>query len=50
LAAFTIVMVICRIVSLSSILATLMAIGPMIGLEQPLPYRLLIGAGGMLDT
>ncbi|MCG7504784.1 glycerol-3-phosphate 1-O-acyltransferase PlsY [Mesorhizobium retamae] len=36
-----------RIVSLSSMLAALMAIALVCVLEQPLPYRLLVIAGGM---
>jgi acyl phosphate:glycerol-3-phosphate acyltransferase len=36
-----------RIVSLSSMLAALTAIVLILGLEQPLPYRLLVIAGGM---
>ncbi|WFU10375.1 glycerol-3-phosphate 1-O-acyltransferase PlsY [Rhizobium sp. CB3090] len=36
-----------RIVSLSSILAALTAIGLVLGFEQPLPYRLLVIAGGV---
>jgi glycerol-3-phosphate acyltransferase PlsY len=40
-------MAIFRIVSLGSILAALMAIVVICGLEQPLPYRLLVVAGGI---
>ena len=36
-----------RIVSLSSILAALTAMALVCGLEQPLPYRLLVIAGGV---
>lgn len=36
-----------RIVSLSSMLAALTAIALVFGLEQPLPYRLLVVAGGI---
>ncbi|PDS77170.1 glycerol-3-phosphate 1-O-acyltransferase PlsY [Rhizobium sp. L43] len=36
-----------RIVSLSSMLAALTAIALVFGLEQPLPYRLLVIAGGI---
>ena len=36
-----------RIVSLSSILAALTAMGLVLGFEQPLPYRLLVIAGGV---
>lgn len=36
-----------RIVSLSSMLAALTAIALVCGLEQPLPYRLLVIAGGL---
>jgi glycerol-3-phosphate acyltransferase PlsY len=42
---FGIVLAIFRIVSLSSILASLAAIVLICGLEQPLPYRLLVIAG-----
>src|SRR5690349_15230227 len=44
---FGIVLVIFRIVSLSSMLAALTAIALICGLEQPLPYRLLVIAGGI---
>jgi glycerol-3-phosphate acyltransferase PlsY len=44
-AVFGIVLAIFRIVSLSSILASLAAIVLICGLEQPLPYRLLVIAG-----
>jgi len=47
LAAFGVVMAVFRIVSLGSILAAVMAIGLICGLEQPLPYRLLVVAGGV---
>jgi len=46
-AVFGIVLAIARIVSLSSILAALTAIALVCGLEQPLPYRLLVIAGGI---
>ena len=36
-----------RIVSLGSMLAALTAIALICGLEQPLPYRLLVIAGGI---
>jgi acyl phosphate:glycerol-3-phosphate acyltransferase len=45
--AFGVVLAIFRIFSLSSILATLTAIALIFGLEQPLPYRLLVMAGGI---
>lgn len=44
---FGVVLAIFRIVSLSSILAALAAIVLICGLEQPLPYRLLVIAGGI---
>jgi glycerol-3-phosphate acyltransferase PlsY len=44
---FGVVLAIARIVSLSSILAALAAIVLICGLEQPLPYRLLVTAGGI---
>jgi acyl phosphate:glycerol-3-phosphate acyltransferase len=44
---FGVVLAIFRIVSLSSILASLTAIALIYGLEQPLPYRLLVIAGGI---
>lgn len=44
---FGVVLAIARIVSLSSILAALAAIVLICGLEQPLPYRLLVIAGGI---
>lgn len=47
LAAFGVVMAVFRIVSLGSILAAVMAIVLICGLEQPLPYRLLVVAGGV---
>jgi glycerol-3-phosphate acyltransferase PlsY len=43
---FGIVLAISRIVSLGSTLAALTAIALVCGLEQPLPYRLLVIAGG----
>jgi len=46
-AAFSIVLAAFRIVSLSSMLAALTAIALVCGLEQPLPYRLLVIAGGI---
>ena len=45
--AFGVVLCIFRIVSLSSMLAALTAIALICGLEQPLPYRLLVIAGGI---
>jgi glycerol-3-phosphate acyltransferase PlsY len=45
--AFGVVLAIFRIVSLSSMLAALTAIALICGLEQPLPYRLLVIAGGI---
>jgi acyl phosphate:glycerol-3-phosphate acyltransferase len=45
--AFGIALGIFRIVSLGSILAALAAIALVCGLEQPLPYRLLVIAGGI---
>jgi glycerol-3-phosphate acyltransferase PlsY len=47
LSAFGVVMAIFRIVSLGSIFAALMAIVLTCSLEQPLPYRLLVVAGGV---
>jgi acyl phosphate:glycerol-3-phosphate acyltransferase len=44
---FGVVLAIFRIVSLSSILAALTAIVLVCGLEQPLPYRLLVIAGSI---
>ena len=44
---FVVVLAIFRIVSLSSILAALAAVILVCGLEQPLPYRLLIIAGSI---
>ena len=44
---FGAVLAIFRIVSLSSMLAALTAIALVCGLEQPLPYRLLVIAGGI---
>ena len=46
-AAFGVVLAIFRIVSLSSIAAALTAIALVCVLEQPLPYRLLVIAGGV---
>jgi glycerol-3-phosphate acyltransferase PlsY len=46
-AAFGVVLAVSRIVSLSSILGALTAIALICGLEQPLPYRLLVIAGGL---
>ncbi|WP_184394024.1 glycerol-3-phosphate 1-O-acyltransferase PlsY [Rhizobium sp. BK650] len=46
-AVFGVALSISRIVSLSSMLAALTAIAIICGLEQPLPYRLLVIAGGM---
>ncbi len=45
-AAFGVTLAIFRLVSLSSMLAALTAIVLVCGLEQPLPYRLLVIAGG----
>jgi glycerol-3-phosphate acyltransferase PlsY len=45
--AFAVVLAVFRIVSLSSMLAALTAIALVCGLEQPLPYRLLVIAGGV---
>jgi glycerol-3-phosphate acyltransferase PlsY len=47
LAAFGLVMAIFRIVSLGSIVAALTAIVLICGLDQPLPYRLLVVAGSV---
>ncbi|RWM40056.1 glycerol-3-phosphate 1-O-acyltransferase PlsY [Mesorhizobium sp.] len=44
---FAVVLAISRIVSLGSMLAALTAIALVCGLEQPLPYRLLVIAGGI---
>jgi acyl phosphate:glycerol-3-phosphate acyltransferase len=44
---FGVVLAISRIVSLSSMLAALAAIALICGFEQPLPYRLLVIAGGI---
>jgi glycerol-3-phosphate acyltransferase PlsY len=44
---FAVVLAIFRIVSLSSILAALAAVVLICGLEQPLPYRLLVIAGSI---
>lgn len=46
-AVFGVVLAIFRIVSLSSMLAALTAAVLICGLEQPLPYRLLVIAGGI---
>ena len=46
-AVFGIVLAISRIVSLSSMLAAVMAIILVCGLPHPLPYRLLVIAGGL---
>ena len=45
-AAFGVALAISRIVSLSSMLGALTAIGLICGLAHPLPYRLLVIAGG----
>ncbi len=45
--AFGVVLAISRIVSLSSMLAAVTAIALICGLEQPLPYRLLVIAGSI---
>ena len=46
-AIFGVALAIFRIVSLSSMLAALIAIALICALEQPLPYRLLVIAGGV---
>ncbi|TYL83942.1 glycerol-3-phosphate 1-O-acyltransferase PlsY [Bradyrhizobium cytisi] len=46
-AVFGVVLAIARIVSLSSMLAALTAIALVCGFEHPLPYRLLVIAGGL---
>jgi glycerol-3-phosphate acyltransferase PlsY len=46
-AIFALVLAIFRIVSLGSMLAALAAIALICGLEQPLPYRLMVVAGGI---
>jgi glycerol-3-phosphate acyltransferase PlsY len=46
-AAFGVVLATVRIVSLSSMLAALTAIALVWALEQPLPYQLLVMAGGI---
>jgi glycerol-3-phosphate acyltransferase PlsY len=46
-AAFAVVLAVFRMVSLGSMLAALTAIALVCGLEQPLPYRLLVIAGGV---
>ncbi|RAZ88623.1 acyl-phosphate--glycerol-3-phosphate O-acyltransferase [Mesorhizobium hawassense] len=46
-AAFAVTLALFRIVSLSSMLATLTAVAFVCGLEQPLPYRLLVIAGSL---
>lgn len=45
--AFAVVLAVFRVVSLGSMLAALIAIAMVCGLEQPLPYRLLVIAGGV---
>jgi glycerol-3-phosphate acyltransferase PlsY len=47
MAVFGVMLAIFRIVSLGSILAALAAIALICALEQPLPYRLLVIAGGV---
>ena len=47
LAAFVVMLAISRIVSLSSIVAALAAMGLMVGLQQPLPFQGLAIAGGL---
>jgi acyl phosphate:glycerol-3-phosphate acyltransferase len=47
LAAFGLVMAIFRIVSLGSMAAALVAIILICGVDQPMPYRLLVVAGGI---
>lgn len=44
---FAVSLALFRIVSLSSMLAALTAVALVCGLEQPLPYRLLVIAGGL---
>jgi acyl phosphate:glycerol-3-phosphate acyltransferase len=46
-AVFAVALAISRIVSLGSMLAALAAIGLILLMEQPLPYRLLVIAGGI---
>jgi len=46
-AVFGVAVAVSRIVSLGSMLAALTAIALVCGLEQPLPYRLLVIAGGI---
>ncbi|WP_375775280.1 glycerol-3-phosphate 1-O-acyltransferase PlsY [Bradyrhizobium sp. ma5] len=46
-AAFGVVLAVSRMVSLGSMLAALTAIALICALEQPLPYRLLVIAGGV---
>ncbi|MBZ9742085.1 MULTISPECIES: glycerol-3-phosphate 1-O-acyltransferase PlsY [unclassified Mesorhizobium] len=46
-AVFCLVLGVSRLVSLSSMLAALTAMALVCGLEQPLPYRLLVIAGGL---
>ena len=46
-AVFGAVLAVCRIVSLASMLAALTAVALICGLEQPLPYRLLVIAGSL---
>ena len=46
-AVFGIVFAVFRMVSLASMLAALTAIALVCGLEQPLPYRILVIAGGL---
>src|SRR5713226_3637162 len=45
--AFAVMLAVFRIVSLSSMLAALAAVALVFSFEQPLPYRLLVIAGGM---
>lgn len=47
LACFVVTLVVCRIVSLGSILAALTAIALIYGLDQPMPYRLFVTVGGV---
>lgn len=47
LAVFGVALAISRIVSLSSMLAALTAIALVCGLDEPLPYRLLVVSGGL---
>ncbi|WP_420345393.1 glycerol-3-phosphate 1-O-acyltransferase PlsY [Pelagibius sp.] len=46
-AVFAVVLAVFRIVSLGSMLAALAAVAIVFGLDHPLPYRLLVVAGGL---